>query len=113
MAVKIKNGVYETDNRGEIINISGELAIIEEVLIRLKVRKGSFCYDTSLGSELNLTDENADIDELFAIICEALSPINAVKVLSVSRDLNASVNSVGLIVEIQIFEINKNINIII
>lgn len=113
MALKIINGVYETDKRGEIITVTDKLAIIEEVLIRLKVRKGSFCYDTSLGSELNLTDENASIDELFSIICEALSPIRNVSVTSLKRNLNSSTNSVGLIVELRIIGLDEKIDITI
>ncbi|MGI6402821.1 MAG: histidine kinase [Oscillospiraceae bacterium] len=52
MDTLLENGTYALDERGLPIPITGVRALIQRLLIRLSVRKGSFLPDPSLGSEL-------------------------------------------------------------
>ncbi len=52
MDTLLENGTHALDERGLPITITGLRALIQRLLIRLSVRKGSFLPDPSLGSEL-------------------------------------------------------------
>ncbi|HHY52636.1 MAG TPA: histidine kinase [Clostridiales bacterium] len=53
MDTLLENGTYALDERGLPIPITGLRALIQRLLIRLSVRKGSFLPDPNLGSELH------------------------------------------------------------
>ena len=52
MDTLLENGSHALDERGLPMAITGLRALIQRLLIRLSVRKGSFLPDPTLGSEL-------------------------------------------------------------
>lgn len=48
----ISNGDFLCNSRGTPIELAGYEELLQRVLIRLTVKKGSFVYDKSLGSRL-------------------------------------------------------------
>lgn len=52
MDTLLDGGDFKKDSRGKLITVTGEQELLQRALIRLMVKKGSFAYDISLGSEL-------------------------------------------------------------
>ena len=54
MELKIKNRDYVSDGAGGLVRVSGWDELLERVLFKLSVRRGSFALAPELGSELHL-----------------------------------------------------------
>lgn len=54
MELKIKNGDYVSDGAGGLVRVGGWDELLQRVLFRLSVRRGSFALAPELGSELHL-----------------------------------------------------------
>ena len=86
MDTLLKNGQHALSKSGLPIQISGAEKILQQISIRLAIRKGSFPYNKDLGSELyklrTSTDE-ATQREAFSYVQEALRDMKDVEVISV------------------------------
>ena len=89
MDTALSNGDFLRDTRNLPIQISGVKEILQKVLIRLNVKKGSFIYDKDLGSTLYKLSANTKNlqNKARAIVIEALKPIKEVSVLDVLTKL--------------------------
>ena len=54
MELKIKDRDYVSDGAGALVRVSGREELLERVLYKLSVRRGSFALMPELGSELHL-----------------------------------------------------------
>ncbi|HIY16546.1 MAG TPA: phage GP46 family protein [Candidatus Intestinimonas stercorigallinarum] len=54
MALLLKNGDYVADERGGLQSVEGAQDLLQRVLFRLQVRRGSFPFLPELGSRLYL-----------------------------------------------------------
>ena len=54
MELKIKDRDYVSDGAGALVRVSGREELLERVLYKLSVRRGSFALAPELGSELHL-----------------------------------------------------------
>lgn len=52
MDTAIKDGDFQTNGSGLPVRISGAQELLQRVMFRLTVKKGSFFYDQQLGSRL-------------------------------------------------------------
>ena len=52
MDTLLKNGDHVRDGRGFPTQITGVPELLQQALLRLTVKKGSFCFDPALGSRL-------------------------------------------------------------
>lgn len=82
MDTAINNGDFLLDSRNRPFLISNPEEILQQVLIRLTVKKGSFIYDNNLGSKLyTVKSLQGDIkSKVLSIVKEALAPITKVVV---------------------------------
>ncbi len=90
MDTAVSNGDFAFDSRKKLIEIDGYEEVLQRVLIRLGVKKGSFVYDESLGSQLStlkVTDKNINYKAL-TLVKEALIDINEVIVDNVYSTLS-------------------------
>lgn len=74
MDTAVSNGDFLCNSKGTPINLGGYEELLQRVLIRLTVKKGSFVYDKSLGSRLytlKATDGNIK-ERALALVREAL-----------------------------------------
>ena len=74
MDTAISNGDFICDSKGIPVELTGYDELLQRVLIRLTVKKGSFIYDTSLGSRLytlKSTDGNLK-ERALSLVREAL-----------------------------------------
>ena len=96
MDTAISNGDFMLDSNGIPISIYGIQEILQRALIRLTVRKGSFIYDTNLGSdlyELKKTTSTNIKSRALSMVKEALKPMSNVLVDDVSTEfINSSEN---------------------
>lgn len=78
MDIKISNGDWARDEQGMPIVLSGETEILQRAFLRLRIPKGAFLHDPSLGSrfgEIN-PDSRENADRLaFLFAQQALSPL--------------------------------------
>ncbi|MFR1179007.1 MAG: histidine kinase [Acutalibacteraceae bacterium] len=80
MDTAISNGDFICDSKGIPVELTGYDELLQRVLIRLTVKKGSFIYDTSLGSRLytlKSTDGNLK-ERALSLVGEALVDISEV-----------------------------------
>ena len=75
MDTAISNGDFMLDSNGIPISIYGIQEILQRALIRLTVRKGSFIYDTNLGSDLYKLKKTTSTSNK----SRALSMVNKIK----------------------------------
>lgn len=84
MDTALKNGDFALNSYGKIHSINGLEETIQRCQFLLKVKKGSFCYNRTLGSNLHLLkyDENVRGNALL-LVKEALAPLPQVSVKNV------------------------------
>ena len=96
MDTAISNGDFMLDSNGIPISIYGIQEILQRALIRLTVRKGSFIYDTNLGSDLYKLKKTSSTNiksRALSMVKEALKPMSNVLVDDVSTEfINSSEN---------------------
>ena len=85
MDTAISNGDFLLDSRNRPIKISGLGELLQRVLIRLSVKKGSFIYDKNLGSRLYTLNSQVNNvqSKALSLVCEALNDMTEVVVKSV------------------------------
>ena len=86
MTPKLKDGDYCFDTRGFLMETEGAEEIMEQAMIRLRARKGSYPLNPELGSELYRLDLNlADEAEIEAAVAEALAPMAEVELTGIEK----------------------------
>ncbi len=88
----LSNGDFLLDSRNKLIQVEGYNELLQQVLIRLCVKKGSFVYDRNLGSNLYKLDVNSqDINnKALSIIKESLSDMPEILVKRVYTEIENS-----------------------
>lgn len=89
MDTALSEGDFLINSKGHPISIDGASELIQQALIRLSVKKGSFTYDKELGSNLYKlkTSYKNDTELKQAILIyakEALEPMKNVKITGLS-----------------------------
>lgn len=87
MDTLLVSGDHYTDARGLPVALEGSRELVQRVLIRLQVRKGSFALDPSLGSELYRLRRSADEQNnrvAMGYVQEALADMPEVSVYGVT-----------------------------
>lgn len=90
MDTAVSNGDFVCDSRKNPIEVNGYEELLQRILIRLGVKKGSFIYDKDLGSRLytlKSTDMNLN-EKALSLVREALIDINEVIVEDVYTRLS-------------------------
>lgn len=86
MDTYLDNGDMQFDLLGDVKKISGLKEIIQRINIRLKMKKGSFPYNSNVGSEFHTLDiNNLDNIQLKAKVEDALDGIDDVEVIDVEK----------------------------
>lgn len=104
MDTALNNGEFLLDVRGRPVQISGIQEILQQVLIKLTIKKGSFIYNPNLGSELHtlqLTKDNLQANALM-LVKEALKDMLEVVVENVNVELTNDGENMNLTVLISI-----------
>ena len=86
MDTLLTHGDHATDARGIPVSITGTDELLQRVLLRLIVRRGSFKYDKDLGSELyRLSRDTSSATRRAALsyVREALSTLPQLSVVDV------------------------------
>lgn len=103
MDTAILDGDFAKNSSGKIYLVNGMKETLQRCEILLKIRKGSFCYNRNLGSNLHLLqlhDNNLQGNALL-LVKEALLPVPQVSVTSVqTRVINGAIN---LIINIEAY----------
>lgn len=111
MDTALSNGDFLRDTRNLPIQISDVQEILQRVLIRLNVKKGSFIYDKNLGSDLYKLSANTRNlqNKAKAIVIEALRPIKEVLVLNVVTKLTNLGEDMEIHVNLAVNEKNEEV----
>lgn len=111
MDTMLVNGDHYINARGLPVKIFDEDEIIQQILLRLQVRKGSFALDTSFGSDLyKLPAVVSDANSRTALsyILNALGDIKQISNISAKLNLD---NAGNLIIYMDISINNKEISL--
>lgn len=103
MDTAILDGDFAKNSGGKIYFVNGMKETLQRCEILLKVRKGSFCYNRNLGSNLHLLQWHDDRlqGNALLLVKEALLPIPQVSVTSVlAKVINGTIN---LIIDIEAY----------
>lgn len=86
MTPKLNDGDYCFDARGFLVEVEGAEEIMEQAMIRLRARKGSYPLNPELGSELYRLDLNrADETQIEMAVAEALAPMAEVELTGIEK----------------------------
>ena len=109
MDTALKDGDFYLGTTGKPIVISGIKELLQRVLIRLTVKKGSFIYDKNLGSNLyTLKNTNKDIkNQAIIMVKEALVDIREIEVDDISVKFTDNSENLKLNVLLSINNNNK------
>ncbi|MGN0551083.1 MAG: hypothetical protein ACI4I4_04480 [Acutalibacteraceae bacterium] len=85
MDIALNGGDFDLDNRGMPYLLSGLAELMQRVSIALKVKKGCFCLDQNLGSELYLLDKGSSLLQKRAemLIREAIANVPQIEVSNI------------------------------
>lgn len=111
MDTAVSNGDFLCNSKGTPINLAGYEELLQRVMIRLTVKKGSFVYDKSLGSRLytlKVTDGNIK-ERALALVREALIEIPEVAVNDVKIALTNDKESLELTVILAVNNTEKEV----
>lgn len=100
MDLALFNGDFLCDSRGFPIEISGTDELLQQAILRLSIKKGSFAYDRNLGSKLyklNPLEENLK-SKAASLIKEALNDMENVSLddVSVISENNSLILNISL-----------------
>ena len=115
MDTAISNGDFMLDSNGIPISIYGIQEILQRALIRLTVRKGSFIYDTNLGSDLYKLKKTASTNiksRALSMVKEALKPMSNVLVDDVSTEFINSSENLKLNVVLRVNNSKKEMEVV-
>ena len=85
MELRIKNGDYVADGYGGLERVSGSEELLQRVLFRLTVRRGSFPFLPTLGSRLHQLGSQPHAQREAAAQAYAAEALSEEDVLSVER----------------------------
>lgn len=101
----LKEGDYAVDSHGILLKATSDEEIVQRAMILLTMPKGSFGYNKQLGSELSTVDlNNCDDNTLFAIVADALEPIEDLEVNAVNRTLAPEKDMLSITVSVSVKE---------
>lgn len=110
------DGDMAADYNGDMQSVKGLKEILQRAMIRLTVKKGSFAYQSDLGSELYHLDlYRIDDFLLFSYVSEALKEIQEITVMEVEKKIDYEEKVLYLTVYLKvsgedaILEINRNL----
>lgn len=90
MDTLLKNGDHVRDGRGFPTQITGVPELLQQALLRLTVKKGSFCFDPALGSRLYTLQRSGNHlqKEALLMVKEALCDMTqaAVRAVELSQE---------------------------
>lgn len=111
MDTAISNGDFLRNSTGTPVEIHGYEEILQRVLIRLTVKKGSFIYDNSLGSRLyTLKASDVNLKErALSLVREALIDVPEVTVNDVQTALSNNGENLKLTVILAVNNIEKDV----
>ena len=115
MDTAISNGDFVCNSKGYPLTLTGYDELLQRVLIRLSVKKGSFVYDSSLGSRLytlKISDINIK-ERALSLVQEALADISEVVVEGVRTNLTNDGENLELTVIMSINNKEKDVVITI
>lgn len=100
MDTALKNGDFALNSYGKIYSINGLAETIQRCNLLLKVKKGSFCYNRNLGSNLHLLkyDENIKGNAIL-LVKEALAPLPQVSVKNVDVEHKNDIIKLSITIE--------------
>lgn len=88
MDTAICGGDFALGANGLPYRISGKEALLQRAYILLRIPKGSFCYQTDLGSEIALLEQDEEFSmRVKEAAQEALRELDGITVSSVETDL--------------------------
>ena len=95
MDTAIKDGDFQTNGSGLPVRISGAQELLQRVMFRLTVKKGSFFYDQQLGSRLytlkgSYGNREALSETAMQMVREALKPMAEVTPLGVRAGMTGA-----------------------
>lgn len=107
MDTVLVNGDYLKDAKGRPVQIEGIHEILQRALIRMSVRKGSFEYDASLGSELyklktSYIDKKSLNEKIVSYAREALEPIKGIRILGVEAQRTGGGENLNLLFKLTV-----------
>lgn len=108
-------GLYK-DDCGLPVMIEDMDEILQQIYIRLSVRRGSFAPDPELGSELHTLggmDPEQLSDRALALVRQALAPIGAVQVQSVTCTQGAGIRDIRVHVQLQASGRAASVNLLV
>lgn len=101
--VILENGDMKVSSHGEVLECTGREALIQEVILRLRARRGAFLLDPELGSSLwKLDVATAREGDILAIVMEALLPMREIEVLELTRRLESANDRLELFLRLKI-----------
>lgn len=104
MDTQIKDGDFVLDGRGRPVVVTGLKEILQQIMIRLTVKKGSFVYNPNLGSDLyKLYQYSSDLEsQAFLMVHEAISDMEDVFLenVTITQDDNDSITNLNVTVSI-------------
>ena len=115
MDTAVSNGDFLCDTRNNLLELSGYDELLQRVLIRLGVKKGTFVYDTNLGSRLytlKVNDGNLG-EKALSLVREALVELPEVLVENVYPTLTNNGENLTLNVVLSINNTQKDVVITI
>lgn len=115
MDTALSNGDFLCDTRKNLVELTGYDELLQRVLIRLGVKKGSFVYDKNLGSRLyTLKAGDGNLNEkALSLVREALLDIPEVLVESVHTTLTNNGENLVLAVSLAVNNTQKDVVITI
>ena len=111
MDTAVSNGNFICDSRKHLVELNGYDEILQRVLIRLGVKKGSFVYDKKLGSRLytlKATDGNI-AQRALSLVREALIDIGEVTVDNVYTTLSNDKEHLELNIILSVNDVEKEV----
>lgn len=104
MDTQIKDGDFVLDGRGRPVVVTGLKEILQQIMIRLTVKKGSFVYNPNLGSDLyKLYQYSSELESrAFLMVHEAISDMEDVFLenVTITQDDNDSLTNLKVTVSI-------------
>lgn len=111
MDTAVSNGNFICDSQNHLIELNGYNELLQRVLIRLCVKKGSFVYDENLGSRLyTLKASDANLPQkALSLIREALIDLSEVTVNNVYTFLSSDKEHLELNIILSVNNVEKEV----
>lgn len=74
--LKVSNGDFVFDEKGELAMVEGDEEITQGVMMNMSIRKSEFEFDEYIGLDrISVEDKQAKQDEIISDILESLQPL--------------------------------------